>query len=186
MKVEFAKNVYTPDEEAEGEIKIDNENCKLAVTKVTFSIVQRLQQHIGHHRHVEEKTIISKEKEGPAAGEADWKKGMELDLSKIKYDVAGTKKKKGVIKKVSKEDAFQMASLQPACHTKKFSNEYFLRVVLEYEGCHCCQNLPDASMPMTIVPMVNPDCFGFTPPSDWNPSQLGEFHVDLAHESDTD
>jgi len=128
MKCEFAKNVYTPDEEAEGEVKIDNSDCKLAVTKVTFSIVQVLKQKIGHHKHHEEKTIIKKEKEGPKPGEGDWKKSMELDLSKIKYEVASEKKKKGKTKKISKEDAFAMASLQPACHTKKFSNEYFLRV----------------------------------------------------------
>ena len=40
MKVEFAKNVYTPSEEAEGEISIDNTECKLDVTSVKFAIVQ--------------------------------------------------------------------------------------------------------------------------------------------------
>lgn len=49
-----------------------------------------------------------------------------------------------------------MASLQPACHTKKFSNEYFLSVDVEYEGCICNLDLPDAKLKMSIVPMVNP------------------------------
>ena len=31
---------------------------------------------------------------------------MGLDLSKIKYEVATEKKKKGKVKKISKEDAF--------------------------------------------------------------------------------
>ena len=107
-------------------------------------------------------------------------------MSKIKYEVATEKKKHGKMKKISKEDAFQMASLQPACHTKKFSCEYFLRVTTDYSGCHCCQNLPDASMKMTIIPIVNPECFGFTPPEDWSPSELGEFNVDLAHDEGSD
>ena len=96
------------------------------------------------------------------------------------------KKKKGKQKKISKEDKFQMASLQPACHTPKFSNEYFLSVDVSYDGCVCCIDLPDAKMPMTIVPIVNPECFGFTPPADFSPQELGQFAVNLAHDPDTD
>ena len=56
---------------------------------------------------------------GPDAG-AMLEDMLELDLTKIKYEVAQEKKKHGVKKKVSPEDKFQMASLQPACHTKHF------------------------------------------------------------------
>ncbi len=73
------------------------------------------------------------------------------------------------MKKISDEDKFMMASLQPACHTKKFSCEYYLSVTTEYDGCVCCVDLPDAKMKMTIVPLVNPMCFGFVPGADWNP-----------------
>lgn len=139
---------------------MDNSNCKIAVSKVTFAIVQKTKQKIGKHHHVEEHSIISKSIEGPAAGQEDWKEDMKLDLDKIKYEVATMKKKKGKQKKVSKEDQFMMASLQPACHTPKFSNDYFLTVVTEYDGCVCCVDLPDAKMAMTIVPIVNPECFG--------------------------
>lgn len=169
LAAEFNKNVFTPAEHAEGELKINNGNCKIAVSKVTFSIEQVMKQHIGHHTHVDKKTIIKQTCDGPAANDGDWKKTMDLDLSKIKYEVASEKKKKGKTKKISKEDAFAMASLQPACHTKKFSNDYYLCVETEYDGCVCCVDLPDARMRMTIIPMVNPECFGFIPPSDWNP-----------------
>ena len=98
---------------------------------------------------------------------------MKLDLSKIKYEVATEKKKKGKTKKISREDAFQMASLQPACHTKKFSNEYYLCVETEYDGCICCVDLPDARMKMTIVPLVNPACFGYIPPPNWQGQLVG-------------
>merc|ERR1712083_165091 len=110
-----------PAETAEGDLKIDNSNCKVKVSEVKFSIEQVLKQKIGHHTHTEVRTIIKKE--------------IGLDLSKIKYEVATEKKKKGKTKKISKEDAFQMASLQPACHTKKFSNEYYLCVTTKYDGC---------------------------------------------------
>jgi hypothetical protein len=186
LEAEFAKNVFTPQEVAEGDLKIDNGNCKVKVKEVRFSIEQVMKQRIGHHSHTEKRTIIKKTCDGPEANDANWKKSMELDLSKIKYDVATEKKKKGQTKKISKEDAFQMASLQPACHTKKFSNEYYLCVTTEYDGCICCVDLPDARMKMTIVPLVNPECFGFIPPQNWNPMQLGAFAVDLNHEPDSD
>ena len=90
------------------------------------------------------------------------------------------------MKKISDEDKFMMASLQPACHTKKFSCEYYLCVTTEYDGCVCCVDLPDAKMKMTIVPLVNPACFGFQPSGDWNPQSLGEFAIDLNHDPDSD
>ena len=65
------------------------------------------------------------------------------------------------MKKISKEDQFAMASLQPACHTKYFTCDYFLCVETSYDGCVCCVDLPDASMKMTIVPVINPECFGY-------------------------
>ena len=107
---------------------------------------------------------------------------MALDLSKIKYEVAGTKKKKGVQKAVSPEDMFMMSGIQAAVHGKSIKNEYFLVVTVEYDGCVCCVDLPDSRTPMTIIPLVNPACFGFeVPPTGWMPIPLGNFTVDLAH-----
>jgi len=101
---------------------------------------------------------------------------MTLDLNGIRYEVAKEKKKKGVVKPVSKEDQFMMAGLQAACHGKKVTNEYFLCVLVEYEGCVCCVDLPDSRMPVTIIPIVNPACFGFEPPATgWEPAHLGLF-----------
>ena len=72
-----------------------------------------------------------------------------------------------------------MASLQPACHTKNFSVDYYLRVILEYDGCICCVDLPDSRMKMTIIPLVNPDAMQVEPPSDFNPTELGAVSPDL-------
>mmetsp|Transcript_22556 Transcript_22556/g.27886 ORF Transcript_22556/g.27886 Transcript_22556/m.27886 type:complete len:106 (+) Transcript_22556:816-1133(+) len=105
---------------------------------------------------------------------------MELNLAEIKYEVPKEKKKKGVMKPLSKEDVFMMAGIQAACHGKRVSNEYFLCVLVEYDGCVCCVNLPDSRMPMTIIPIVDPSCFGFMPPAQgWEPAHLGGFRLDL-------
>ena len=90
--------------------------------------------------------------------------------------------KKGVQKKVSKEDKFIMASLQPACHAPKFSNEYFLTVRTEFDGCICSQT-PHARSQMTIVPLLDPSCFGYQAGHDF--SELGAYNFDLTHEPDS-
>lgn len=99
--------------------------------------------------------------------------------------MAETKKKKGAVKKISKADKFAMASLQPACHTKAFTNEYFLTITTEYDGCVCCVDLPDARMRMTIVPIVNPELFGAVPMANWNPQMLQKLYPDVGAHGDT-
>jgi len=118
---------------------------------------------------------------GPNFGQKDFQTEMLLDLSRIRYEVAEYKKKKGVQVKLSPEDAFMMAGVQAACHGRHVTNEYFLKIECSYDGCTCCSNVPDASMPLTIIPMVNPQCVGFVPPaSGWAPMDLGFFQINFA------
>lgn len=102
-----------------------------------------------------------------------------MDLGKIKHDAKHSKKKKGVVKQVSPEDLFAMSGAQPACHSRHITNEYFICIELEYDGCTCCVNLPDARTPLTIVPSINPACYGFQAPNGWNPNNLGSAKIDL-------
>ena len=95
LEAEFNKNVFMPNEKAEGEIKIDNSQCKVAVTRVRFSIIQELRQKIGHHHDTETKVIIQESCEGPGPEEGGWKKTLDIELDDIKYEVAEFKKKKG-------------------------------------------------------------------------------------------
>ncbi len=78
MTAKFNKNVFTPQEDAEGEIKIDNEHCNIGVSKVKFAITQVVKQKIDGHHNSEHKTIISESCDGPAANEGDWKKELSL------------------------------------------------------------------------------------------------------------
>lgn len=122
--------------------------------------------------------------QGPGPGVADWHEMMEFNLGEIHYEVATQKKKKGVMKAISPEDRFMMAGIQPATHSKKISNDYYLCVEVQYDGCTCCVNLPDSRMPLTIIPIVNPECFGFQPPSNWAPMALGNTQINLMHHKD--
>lgn len=105
---------------------------------------------------------------------------MIIDLNAIRYNVSGLKKKKGVQVKLSPEDLFMIQGVQSATHSRHITNEYFLKIELGYDGCTCCSNLPDASMPFTIIPIVNPACVGFKAPPQWAPTALlGSFMINL-------
>lgn len=72
-----------------------------------------------------------------------------------------------------------MAGVQSACHGKLIENDYFLKIELGYDGCTCCSNVPDASLPISIVPVMNPQLFGYQPPNGWLPNNLGFFKIDF-------
>ena len=182
MSSVFNKNVFLPNELAEGQIKINNELCNIAAHRVSFFVEQRLTVHADHYNHTHTHRLVERTVEGPGPNVADWQTQLSLNLAEIKYEVAKVKKKKGVQKNVSPEDSFMMAGVQAACHSKKITNEYFLCVQVEYDGCVCCVDLPDSRMPLTIIPLMNPACFGFQPhESGWAPYQLGMFQLSLAH-----
>ena len=58
MKAKFNKNVFTPMEDAEGELEIDNSDCKVGVSKVEFALQQVVKQRIGGHSDVTTREII--------------------------------------------------------------------------------------------------------------------------------
>jgi len=195
MSSEFEKNIFVPNEIIKGYVHVDNSNCTINCTRVEFAVQQRFRMNIAnktvfgegmHHAYSINKDLVEQNLTGPNAGEADWKREMQCDLSKIHYEVQATRKdkKKGGVKKISPEDRFMMASLQPACHSRWIHNEYHLVVKCSYDGCTCCSNLPDSDMQLSVVPMVNPECFGFQPPGGWAPYPLGGFTVNLAHYKD--
>lgn len=155
-------------------LTVDNSKCEADVKSITFAIEQELMIRADGRENHSTNTLIQQVMEGPKAKAESQVVAMELDLSNIKYEVDGEKKKKGAIKKRSKEDMFMMASIQPAVHCKNIRNEYFLITKVEHDGCICCQDIPDSKLPLTIVPMVNPECFGFSPPDGWEPTVLSE------------
>lgn len=106
---------------------------------------------------------------------------MQLPLSQIPIaPVKETKKKKGVVKQLSAEDRFVMGSIQSACHTPYVQNDYFLVCKLGYDGCTCCAGLPETRVPLTIVPLVNPNLCGFQlPEGGMMPHNLGTFTLQL-------
>ena len=76
-----------------------------------------------------------------------------------------------------------MSQMQPACHGKYISNEYFLTVRTDMIGCTCALETPMAKIPLVVVPMVNPSCYGFTAPADYKPQMQNAADITLtAHQ----
>ena len=187
MWSEFEKNQFIPTEFARGKIHINNENCQVAANRVSFFVEQVLRIKADGHYHTHTTRLVNRTIDGPQAGQSDWSADMELNLAEIRYEVPEMKKKKGVMKPLSKEDRFMMAGIQAACSGKKIKNNYYLCVLVEYDGCVCCVDLPGSRMPMTIIPIVDPTCFGFQPPTHgWEPANLGGFRLNLQHYDDSD
>lgn len=158
----FEKNIYLPTEMVNGYIEIDNSQSQAKVTQVAFTVEQVIKIDHGGYSHTEKNELIRETIDGPEAGESDWKRQMTLDLSEIKYEVSDTKNKKGQVKRISPEDQFSMAGCQPACHAEAFQSNYYLCVQVRYDiGCSCGDPYPDSRMPLCIVPLINPACFGF-------------------------
>ena len=168
MKTWFEKNIYTPQETARSTFAIDNSECQLTVNNVSFSVQQRLTLKADHHHFSTTNTLVEKESGSVEPGEKR-EETLELELDKIKYDCDATKKKKGKIKDVSPEDMFMIKGAQAATHSKLITNEYFLMMKVEFSGCICCNEVPTCSIPLTIIPLINPACVGFMPPPGWEP-----------------
>jgi hypothetical protein len=182
ISVQFEKNVFEPTEVCKAIVNIDNSGCNLAMNGVRLAMEQELTLTSdsaifgGSHRFHKVYTLANREQAGIAARtNASEPRLLELDLKTIKYNAPATKKKKGVEKPLSVEDRFMMENMQPKCTGKHVKNEYFLTVRCGYEGCTCCASLPVCRVPITIVPIINPQVWGYQQPQDFNPHVYQSF-----------
>jgi len=68
--------------------------------------------------------------------------------------------------------------MQPATRNAKYCKiRYFLAMETSYDGCTCCHETPEGKIPVTIMPLVNPACYGFAPPADYVCNDLGMCHL---------
>ena len=72
MKAKFNKNIFSPQEEAEANVEIDNSQCNLAIKGVKLAIRQELKQKIGRRHSHDIYMILLQEINGPAAQVSDW------------------------------------------------------------------------------------------------------------------
>jgi hypothetical protein len=67
--------------------------------------------------------------------------------------------------------------LAPATHAFQATNTYRLDLNVNLDGC--CSEIPDISVPLTIIPLTCNTSEGFIEPVDYQPTELGYFKFDL-------
>jgi hypothetical protein len=84
---------------------------------------------------------------------------MSLDLKTVRYTPPQQRKKRNQMIAWSPEDMFMMQNMQAKCSGQHVKNNYYLVVRCGYSGCTCCSHLPMTRIPLTIVPIINPQCW---------------------------
>ncbi|CDW76085.1 UNKNOWN [Stylonychia lemnae] len=179
IMVRFEKNTFLPYEKCKTQILLDNSRCNIALKTVRFCIEQEIVINCNGHVYRGTKVLKEKHDDGvPARHPQISEREIEIDLSEIKYPVPEHRRKRGQLRKVTPEEAFQMGQAQPACHGLIIRNEYFLTVKTVFEGCTCCADLPMAKIPLVIIPYISLVSEGYSVPPDYNP--MIQKHCDIA------
>jgi len=182
METKFDKNVFFSYEQAAALVKVDNHACALKVKQIEFVVKQQL-RITGFRQWAGNWPIIKNiDNAGiPAKATMPSEKEMTLNFSAIRYVVTTQKRKKkpGTLMSThlvdrTPEELFMLGQLAPACHSPHITNEYFLQVVVKFDGCTCDPS-PAISIPLTIIPQTDMNIYGFPEPEGFNPHVLGTF-----------
>lgn len=107
---------------------------------------------------------------------------MQLNLGMIKYQCTTHRRKKlfgGAPKPRAPEEIFMLTQMAPAVHSRYISNDYFLNVNVKFDATNCCSNLPSCSVPLTVIPLTDPNTYGFIEPQGYTPFELGYFKFQM-------
>jgi hypothetical protein len=188
VDVNFEKNVFEPTEVCKAIVNVNNSRCNLNINHVRLAIEQELRLTtspgggFGSHSMNDTYVLSSRDYPGVAARNADKEpRLLEVDLKTIKYVVAASRKKKGVDKPLSVEDRYMLENIAANCQGKLISNKYFLTVRCNFAGCTCCSQTPVCRVPITIVPIINPQVWGYQQPQDFNPQVYEACHIQVQH-----
>ena len=55
-----------------------------------------------------------------------------------------------------------LENLAPATHSPLIANDYVLDVKVKYDGCTCCADLPQISVPCSVIPLTHQASYGFS------------------------
>ena len=106
-------------------------------------------------------------------------KQMILPLDTIKFDPKPTKYKRGKTVDRPPEETFQLSQIPPVANGQYVKNSYELTVKVKFKGCTCNSKIPSVSIPLTIIPPIYADSYGFEEPEGYAPIELGYFSFEL-------
>ncbi|EAS01748.1 arrestin (macronuclear) [Tetrahymena thermophila SB210] len=150
IKCHFERNSYMPGETAHMLVDIDNSQCNLQIKNLKCSLNKRLKltSNSGKSRTIK-KEICSRDFEGLAAHQTatqNNRRNCEINLIRNKDKV-----------------------IQPSTTGKLVSCEYNLNISTNFNGCICCSDEPEVTVPITIISPPPSNYGQIQPPPNWNP-----------------
>jgi len=90
-------------------------------------------------------------------GKADWVYKCKIELKKLRKETTYGK----ITGVTGQEQAVMMKAMQPAIANGKYvSNKYYFDITAQYND-GCCDENPTVTHALNVVPVVNPQFFGF-------------------------
>ena len=160
-------------------VTVDNSKQHLRIREVEFQVVQRINLP---GRTFTFDIIENKDRSGINPSAEAITKQMQLNLAAIRYHCEPFKRKKmfqGQPKARAPEEIFMLTQMAPATHSRHISNTYSLNVNVKYDATACCTGLPSCSVPLTVIPLTNPETYGFIEPQGYAPFELGYFKFQM-------
>ncbi|CDW71388.1 UNKNOWN [Stylonychia lemnae] len=187
IEAHFDRNIFYAHENCRAEIKIDNSKCNINITDSRLAIEQHIYIKAGWDVFRNVYTLGERYGKEVRARDAQISNQViDLPLSTIRYEVHEEKKKDGSMKIYSDQEKFLMGQLQAASHGKQLTNEYFVAIRCNYQGCTCCRELPHIKVPVAILPTEVPDLMRqqteVERPDDYNPIYYKAYEFDLTNE----
>ena len=144
--------------------------CNSSMNEISLEIMQIFTIKMDEHCFTDAIVLMRQNSEGPTRRKKYFAKPFELDLCQIKMQEESAENQEPL----SLEEQFFKVHVQPENYTSNLiRNVYKLRTVVKFDNANCCDDdFPVNGINLSIVPTVNPVCFGFKPPEGFAPFNL--------------
>ncbi|KAL4437943.1 hypothetical protein ABPG74_001114 [Tetrahymena malaccensis] len=150
IKCHFERNSYMPGETARMLSDIDNSQCDLAITNLQCSLNKRLRLTSNSGReYLITKQVCRRDFQGVGAHQT----ATDSNRRSCEVNLVGTN---GTV-------------IQPSTRGRLVNCEYNLNILANLEGCICCSDKPEVTVPISIVSPPPPNYGQMQPPPNWNP-----------------
>ena len=136
--------------------------------------------------HQEEQEILCVEDLGkqPAGSTDTPLKQMMLNLAEYRSNASPTRSKMVSMfnweeKKRSPEEMFLLNNISMPVHSNHLVNDIYMKIMVDHEGCICCDDYPAVMVPVSIIPMGSPESYGMVEPPGYMPMELGKIKFEI-------
>lgn len=82
-------------------------------------------------------------------------------------------------KKRSPEEMFLLQNVPMPVHSSHLENDVYIKIMVDHDGCICCEDYPAVMVPLSVIPMGSPESYGMQEPQGYAPMELGRVKFEL-------